>query len=154
MEKHIPLNGNDALQIWMDHEYYKWTFKVKRVFDLVPPFINKAISIPQNICDLYSETRECYIAGNFRASIALSRSVLECCIKSKWNINPKREFKLGKKLQDLLRIGNLSRDLYYIADDINIKANEILHQGLPVDEKKALEFLDDTKNFIEGFHKK
>ena len=54
MEKHFPVNGSDHVgyQIWMHDEYYKWTFKVKRLFDLIPPFVTREVSIPLNICTL------------------------------------------------------------------------------------------------------
>jgi hypothetical protein len=154
MEKNFPVNESDAYEIWMNDEYYKWTFKVKRLFDLIPPFIKKEVSIPLNICTLYSETRECYIAGNFRACIALSRSVLECCIKNRWDRKKDKEWTLGKALNNLLRIGNISHELYSIGDNINNKANDILHQGLSANEEEALYFIDATKDFIEEFYKK
>jgi len=156
LDDHYPSNPSDdvAMHIWMEVEFYKWTFKVKRLFDIVPPIVKNTVSIPKNICDLYSETRECYISGNFRASIVLSRSVVECCIKDKWNKSYDREWSLGKALNNLLRIGNISHELYSIGDEINNKANNILHQAGPANEVESLVLIDETKDFIEGFYKK
>jgi hypothetical protein len=155
LDEHYPDDPHSsvAMHIWIEVEYWKWTFKLKRLFDLTPPFVKNTISIPKNIRDLYSETRESYISGNYRASIVLSRAVIECCIKDKWNKTDDREWSLGKSLSNLRRIGNISNDLYNIGDDINIRANKILHQADSANEKQALLLIDETKTFIEEFYK-
>jgi hypothetical protein len=155
LDDHYPEDPGDnvAMHIWMEVEFYKWTYKLYRLFNIVPPVVKSTVSIPKNICDLYSETRESYISGNFRASIVLSRAVIECCIKDKWSKLYDREWSIGKALSNLLRIGNISQELYSIGDDINFRANKILHQAESANEDDALLLIDETKTFIEKFYK-
>ena len=155
MDDHWPDDPHEsvAMHIWIEVEYWKWTFKLKRLFDLTPPFMKNTISLPKKIRDLYSESRECYISGNFRASIVLSRAVIECCIKDKWNKFYDREWSTGKALSNLLRIGNISQELYSIGENINFRANNILHQADRANEDEALLSINETKIFIEEFYK-
>ena len=155
MEKHFPNEVNDHMAnlIWMHDEYNKWTFRAKRLFDLTPPFVKKTIRIPKNICALYTETRECYISGHFRAAIALSRSVVECCIKDKWKKMDDKKWGAGTALHHELKLGT-THDLNSLADDIILWANDILHKASSANEKNALKCIDKTKSFIEKFYEK
>jgi len=150
---------NDALHpvaqaIWMEDEYYKWTFIVNRKFDLIPPFVKPGTPISEDICDLYAETRESYVAGQFRAAVALCRTVIECCIRKKLRKGSRDEFILKDSLNALVNLKLITQEVFSIAEDIRLRANKILHYGAPINEKEALIFLNDIKTFIEEFYKK
>mgnify|MGYP003984648103 CR=1 FL=1 len=156
MVNHFP---NDALHgvaqdIWMEDEYYKWTFIVKRKFDLIPPFVKPGTPISEDICDLYAETRASYVAGQFRAAVALCRTVIECCIRKKLRKGSRDEFILKDSLNALVNLKLITQETFSIAEDIRLRANKILHYGAPLNEKQALTFINDTKTFIEEFYKK
>jgi hypothetical protein len=156
MEHYFPSEATDhvAQMIWMEDEYYKWTFRTKRKFDLIPPFVKPGTPISADICNLYAETRESYIAGQFMAAVALCRAVVECCIRKKLRKESRDEFNLKESLGNLSRLNMITHETYTIADEIRLRANKILHSGAPLNEKEALTFINETKIFIEEFYKK
>jgi hypothetical protein len=151
---------NDRLEFvtgrWLDeHELGNIESHMKRYFTLIPPVVNVAIEIPEKVKELFAETRRCYVFGQFKASIALCRSVIEVSLKDSLKVGTiNKDWSAGKCLTTALQNKIIKdQELYAIGDDINIKANRILHGGADLSEEEALYFLNNTKKYIELFYK-
>jgi antitoxin component YwqK of YwqJK toxin-antitoxin module len=140
---------------WLDgHELGNIESHMKRYFSLIPPFVSVENEIPEKVKELYAETRRCYVFGQFRAAVALSRSVIEVSLKDRLKVGTiNQDWSAGNCLTTALQNKIINQELYIIGDDINVKANKILHAGADLSEEEALYFLDKAKTYIELFYK-
>jgi len=65
----------------------------RNMFKLVPPFVKQGVKIPENLKNLYKESRYCFIFEQFNAAVVLSRSIIELALKKK--IGSQMESKFG-----------------------------------------------------------
>jgi hypothetical protein len=140
---------------WLDeHELGNIESHIKRYFSLIPPFVSVNKEIPEKVKELFAETRRCYVFGQFRAAVALSRSVIEVSLKDRLKVGTiNQDWSAGNCLTTALQNSIINQELYIIGDDINVKANKILHAGADLSEEEALYFLNNAKKYIELLYK-
>jgi len=156
LERSPPWSNDpeDLEEHWREHRLGDWRTHMARNWELEPPYIREGIKIPEKIRELYAETRCCYIYGQFRASVAMSRAVVEAVLKDKLKLDIKKKYGAGDALHDALRSKVITQDTYSLGDNIICKANDILHKAIRIKESNALKFLDDAKKFLESIYKK
>ena len=140
---------------WLDeHELGNIESHIRRYFSLLPPLVSLDNEISEKIKELYAETRRCFVYGQFRASIALSRSVIEVSLKERKNFDVyDRTWTAGKCLREFKDKDLITQDLHDIGKGIVVRADNILHRGAGISEEEALYFLDKVKIYIELFYK-
>lgn len=138
---------------WKVHQLGDWKNQMRRNWELEPAYVKEDVKISNKIKKLYSETRQSYIYGQFKSSIALSRTVIEVALKEKAELSVyDRSWTAGKTLTKFLEKGQINKEIYDIADDVVVRADEILHRGANITEEETLYFLNKTKDFIELFY--
>ena len=122
----------------------------RNMFKLVPPFIKQGVKIPENLKNLYTESRCCFIFEKFNAAVVLSRSIIEFALKKKIGLPiESKDWTAGVVLEKALEKKIINDSIYWIAKKVVTKADKILHQGSSVDYQETLNALDHTKQFLE-----
>lgn len=122
----------------------------RNMFKLIPPFIKQGVKIPENLKNLYAESRLCFIFEQFNAAVVLSRSIIEFSLKKKIGLPiESKDWTAGVVLEKALEKKIINDSIYWIAKKVVTKADKILHQGSSVDYQEALNALDHTKQFLE-----
>ncbi len=120
---------------------------------LRPPFVKHG-RIPEAAKKLYSESRWCYIFQNYSAAVALSRTILELSLKDRFE--KFIDIRIGTAKQWLnmaYKNKKISKQVFCIGKDVILEANDVLHDGKTIDEERALEVIEQTKDFLEQIYK-
>jgi hypothetical protein len=129
---------------------------LKRKFTLKGIFILPSLlkNVPQSIVQGYNESCACFIYGNYLATAAMARSVLELMLKDKFqefaNYNLSQILSRWDTVDKLKNKKNYKDKVKFI----RIKGNAALHDGDDkllqlVNEITALTVLTDLKDLIE-----
>jgi hypothetical protein len=121
---------------------------VNNYYKLKPPYVRAGTQIPQGIKNLCHESRRCYVYGQYSASIALSRTVIEIVLKHKFNL----EGDLRDIINQACEEGFIGKQSGWNAHRARILANQILHKANIANEKQARESLEHVLNFIEDIY--
>jgi hypothetical protein len=120
----------------------------RNYFKLKPPYIRAGTKIPEGIQNIYHESRWCFVYGQYNASIALSRTVIETVLKAKFNLEGTLDF-----IIDTAKKRNLiSEGTFWKIDKVRRSANKILHQAKLKTEKEAKNSIDHVLDFLEEIY--
>jgi len=126
--------------------------------------------VPNNILSYFDELREIFAFGQYRASIALCRTLIEMSLSDKLqkrgafrkgnqkitNINVAKESSLNRFIFLSKRSGIFSQKLADMAHQIRKQSNEILHaknNALKPDEKLTFGIIFDTVILLEHLYR-
>lgn len=153
-EYHEHVENYDAFFKLPNYDPDNW---LRRKFSLRGVFISHPIlkDIPQSIMHGFHESYSCFIYGNYLATAAMARSVLELMLKDKF-----QEFRNYDNLRDILSkwdtINKLKNKKNYKdkVDFIRFKGNAALHKGDEkllqlVNEMTALKVINNLQDLIE-----
>ena len=120
--------------------------------------VSENVKIPKSVLGKLEEVHMCFIHGNFLATVALARSVLEAVLIGRYMLSPKS--KLGEILENLWeKMSELKgkEELLIKAKWIKENANRILHhdEKMPaiVNEFYAKKALDNLRDVIEYIYR-
>jgi hypothetical protein len=139
--EHI-IDGRSEIEIWYDC--------LENWLQLKPALILTGKAIPNNIRDIYAESRRCFLFGNYLAAIVLSRAVLENILKNKFDL--KNNWSAGELLQKLHVNKQITDSQYDLAKSVKDKADKILHRAAGATTKEAKNAIDRTNELIEMFY--
>jgi hypothetical protein len=122
----------------------------RNLFNLVPPFVKQGVNIPENLRQLYAESRRCFIFEQHNAAVVLSRAIIEIALKKKIGLSEEsKKWTAGFTLEKASEKKIISDSSYWIAKKVITNADTILHQGKNAERQETLNALDHTKQFLE-----
>jgi len=149
-----PIETDEFKEFWDDHheeildvyqdqgneliERYKFC---RNYFKLIPPYVKVGTNIPEGIQNIYHESRWCFVYGQYSATIALSRTVVETVLRDKFHMEG-----------DLKEIIETAKNRRLISDNTARNANKILHTAKPAKELTAKNAIDDVLVFLEEIY--
>ena len=120
----------------------------KNYFKLIPPYVKVGTRIPEKIKNIYHESRWCFVFGQYSATVAMCRTVIETVLKAKYNLlGDLNEIVTTAKKRQLI-----SDETAWNANKVRTLANKILHKGNQATEKEAKNAIDHTLGFLEEIY--
>jgi len=117
-------------------------------YTLKPPYVSSDAKIPDNIRNIYHESRWCFVFCQYNASIVLSRTIIETVLQQK--LKDERSI---KDLIDVARDRNvITIGMRWKLNKVRLIANKILHKADVLTKKEALSTLDSVLEFIEEMY--
>jgi len=138
----------DLHQDWDEGVLRRGDF-LRNYYRLKPPYVKPDSNIPEGIKNICHESRWSYVYGQYSASIALSRTIIETVLKQKFNIEGNH---LAAIIDEALKKGFISKQAKWEANGIRILANQILHSANVASEEQARKSLSHILNFIEEIY--
>lgn len=120
------------------YEYYK----------LLPPYVKHGVKISPKVKKLFWESRICFIAELYNSSVAISRAIVETTIKQFLGTEASDKY-LKELIWEAYKKSGINSKAKGLALNINIEANNILHNEKLARKDEAMKIIDDTKNFIQ-----
>ena len=121
---------------------------INNYYKLAPPYIQSGVTIPEGVKAMCHESRWAYVYGQYSASVALSRAVIEAVLKQKFNL----QGNLEEIISQAKAKGFISGLSAWNADGVRKRANRVLHEALPSKENDAKSALDHVLHFIEEIY--
>ena len=154
-----PIKTDDFKEFWDNHheeilEIYQDNELIERYklfcnyFKLIPPYVKVGTNIPEGIQNIYHESRWCFVYGQYSATIALSRTVVETVLRDKFHI----EGKLDIIIEEAKSRCIIGSNTAWKIDKVRTSANRILHKAEPATEKEAKNALDHVLDFLEEIY--
>ena len=116
---------------------------------LIPAIASQKVKIPEKVLNLHRESRGCFVHGYYSASIILSRSIIEFCLKELLGEHDA----FNRELTGLLERAHkkeINTNAYGVALKIKNTANDVVHQrNYHTSKAEAQGVLDQTKVFLE-----
>jgi hypothetical protein len=141
-------HGEYILEYHEDNELLDRGTFIRNYFKLIPPYVKVGTKIPEGIQNIYQESRWCFVYGQYCATVALSRSVIETVLK--------REFHLEGILKEAIKTakdrGLINGGTAWNANKIRLFANNTLHEAKPVTEDQAMDAITYTLRFLEEIY--
>lgn len=138
----------EILDYHEDGEVINRGYVLRRYFELIPPYVKVGITIPEGIKALYHESRWCFVYGQYNATVAMCRTVVETVLKTKFN--------LYGDLKDVLNTAKkrdiISGKTHWNANRVRMFANKILHEAKPISEKEAKDAIGRILIFLEEIY--
>jgi len=122
----------------------------RRYFQLVPPYVKTGTVIPEGIKDIYHESRWCFVYGQYNASLALCRTIVETVLRTKYNLP--EDLNIKGLIITAKERGLISGKTKWNTNKVRLFANEILHKAKPISEKEAKDAIDYTLFFLEEIY--
>jgi hypothetical protein len=138
----------EILDFYQDNELIERYVFARNYFKLVPPYVKVGTNIPEGIQNIYYESRWCFVYGQYSATIALSRTVIETVLRDKFNIEGNLDVIIEEAKSRGIITGNTARKI----NKIRISANRILHKAKPAKEQEAKNALDHVLDFLEEIY--
>ena len=151
-----PIKEEDFDKFWEDNsseilEFHEETEVLDRgaflrnYFTLIPPYVKVGTNIPEEIQNIYHESRWCFVYKQYSAVIALSRAVIETVLKNKYHL----EGKLNDIIEEAENRKLISPGTAWNAHRVRTIANDTLHKAKPTTEDQAKDAINYTLRFLE-----
>jgi len=138
----------EILEVYQDNELIERYKLFRNYFKLIPPYVKVGTKIPEGIQNIYHESRWCFVYGQYSATIALSRTVVETVLIDKFHI----EGKLDVIIEEAKNRSIISSNTAWKIGNIRRSANRILHKAKPAKEQEAKNALDHVLDFLEEIY--
>jgi len=144
------LDSSEQISAFYDSGLNWPGFWARNMFILVPPFVKQGVKIPENLKNLYAESRHCFIFEQFNVAVVLSRAIIELALKMKIGLPMEsKDWTAGVVLEKALDKKIINDSVYWIAKKVITTADKILHQGENIEHQETLNALDHTRQFLE-----
>jgi hypothetical protein len=138
----------EILDFHEDNELIERGRFARNYFKLIPPYVKVGTKIPEGIKNIYHESRWCFVYGQYSATIAMSRTVIETVLKDKYG--------LVGDLSEIIKTAEnkclISRQTAWYANEVRTFANRILHKAKPAKEHEAKNAIDHVLAFLEEIY--
>jgi hypothetical protein len=142
--------SDDQIHYAIESDLFYPGVYARNMFRLIPPFVKQGVKIPENISNLYAESRYCFVFEQFSAAIVLSRTIIETALKMKIGLaQASRDWTAGIVLQKAYERKIINDSAYSTAKKVIYNADNILHQAKNAEYKESLDALEHTKEFLE-----
>lgn len=141
-------NWQEILEAHQDTELVDRGTFIRNYFKLIPPYVKVGTRIPEGIKNIYHESRWCFVYGQYSATIALSRTVIETVLKDKYNIVGY----LDEIIETAKNRRLISKQTSWDANKVRLFANKILHQARSAKEKEAKDAIEHVRSFLEEIY--
>lgn len=138
----------EILDFHEDNELIERGRFVRNYFKLIPPYVKVGTKIPEGIQNIYHESRWCFVYGQYSATIALSRTVVETVLRDKFHI----EGKLDVIIEEAKSRHIISDKTAWNMNKVRTAANQILHTAKTAKEQEAKNALDHVLVFLEEIY--
>ncbi|MCK9391475.1 MAG: DUF4145 domain-containing protein [Syntrophales bacterium] len=95
-----------------------------------------------------TESRWCFVYGQYSATVAMCRTVIEAVLKTKYNLTGD----LNIIIDIAKKRGVIGKDTAWNANKVRLFANKILHNAKPATEIMAKNAIDHTLVFLEEIY--
>lgn len=140
--------NQEILECHQDNELIDRGSFVNRYFQLIPPYVKSGTIIPEGIKNIYHESRWCFVYGQYSATVAMCRTIIETVLKTKFHL----EGKLDEIINEAKKRQLIDGSIKWNADRVRILANKILHRAQPVTEKEAKDAIGYILVFLEKIY--
>lgn len=138
----------EILDFHTDNELLERGTFISNYYKLIPPYVKVGTAIPEGIKNIYHESRWCFVYGQYNATVAMSRTIIETVLKIK--------YRLSGDLNDIIETAKerslISSKTKLNAHRVRILANKILHRAESISEKEAKDAIDYTLIFLEEIY--
>jgi len=141
-------NNQEILEAHQDTELIDRATFMRNYFKLIPPYVKVGTRIPEGIKNIYHESRWCFVYGQYSATIALSRTVIETVLKDKYNIVGY----LDEIIETAKNRRLISKQTAWNANKVRIFANRILHKANSAKEDDAKDAIEHVRSFLEEIY--
>jgi hypothetical protein len=140
--------NQEILECHQDTELIDRGGFVNRYFQLIPPYVKSGTIIPEGIKNIYHESRWCFVYGQYSATVAMCRTIIETVLKTKFHL----EGKLDEIINTAKERGLIDGSIRWNANHVRLLANKILHCAKPVSEKDAKDAIRYVMVFLEKIY--
>lgn len=140
--------NQEILDFHQDNELINRVGFVQNYFKLIPPYVKVGTRIPEGIKNIYHESRWCFVYGQYSATIALCRTVVETVLKDKFDL----EGDIKKIIETAKNRCLISSNTAWNANKVRTFANRILHEAKPAKEHEAKNAIDHVLAFLEEIY--
>ena len=138
----------EILETHQDTELIERYAFIRNYFKLTPPYVKVGTNIPEGIKNIYHESRWCFVYGQYSATIALSRTIIEAVLKDKYNIVGN----LNEIIETAKNRRVISKQTAWYANKVRLFANKILHQARSGKENEAKDAIEHVRSFLEEIY--